>query len=174
MFHVPLARTVICAVSTKHSNGCSARPSIDMIGLIQRVRRAEVDVDGQCVGKIGQGLLALIGVQASDEIAQAEHLLQRLLSYRVFADSSGRMNLSLTDIQGGLLLVPQFTLAADTRKGRRPGFSTAASPERAESLFNHLVESARKTHASLAEGRFGSDMQVSLINDGPVTFWLET
>ncbi len=145
-----------------------------MIGLIQRVTNAAVTVEGQCIAKIGNGLLVLVGVQRSDDPSKADRLLQRLLAYRIFPDDQGRMNLGLQEISGELLLVPQFTLAADTAKGNRPGFSTAAAPEYAESLFNHLVESAKSAHGKVESGRFGADMQVSLINDGPVTFWLES
>lgn len=145
-----------------------------MIGLIQRVRYARVSVAGACVAEIGAGLLALIGVQRQDVEASAERLLRRMLGYRVFADSEGRMNLSLGDVGGGLLLVPQFTLAADTRKGARPGFSSAAPPEQGRRLFDHLVAQANSHHAPVASGCFGADMQVELLNDGPVTFWLET
>lgn len=144
-----------------------------MIGLLQRVRQAQVEVDGTCIGRIGVGLMVLVGVQADDGEAQADRLLERLLAYRVFPDAGGRMNRSLRDIGGGLLLVPQFTLAADTRKGLRPGFSTAAEPARASRLFDHLVDRARASHVEVASGRFGADMQVGLTNDGPVTFWLE-
>jgi D-aminoacyl-tRNA deacylase len=144
-----------------------------MIALIQRVREASVRVEGQLIGSIDAGLLALIGIVPDDSDASAERLLQRLLEYRVFADPAGRMNLSLRDTSGGLLLVPQFTLAADTRSGNRPGFSTAAEPARAASLFEHLLTRARSTHAHVAAGRFGAYMQVALVNDGPVTFWLE-
>jgi D-tyrosyl-tRNA(Tyr) deacylase len=144
-----------------------------MIGLLQRVTHASVEVDGQCIGRIGTGLLVLVGVQADDDEARAARLLERLLGYRVFPDAEGRMNRCLRDIGGGLLLVPQFTLAAETRKGTRPGFSTAAPPERAAALFEHLLGSARAAHRDVACGRFGADMQVSLTNDGPVTFWLE-
>lgn len=144
-----------------------------MIGLLQRVTHARVEVQGECIGRIQSGLLVLIGVQAEDDEARAERLMERLLGYRVFADAKGRMNRSLRDIGGGLLLVPQFTLAAETRKGTRAGFSTAAPPERAQALFEHLLGVARKAHPDVASGRFGADMQVSLTNDGPVTFWLE-
>lgn len=145
-----------------------------MIALIQRVSEASVSVDGQRIGAIGRGLLALVGVRPADDEQTAQRLLERLLAYRVFADAEGRMNLSLTDTGGGLLLVPQFTLAADTRKGNRPGFSTAAPPEQAARLFEHLCELARRTHPVVATGQFGADMKVALINDGPVTFWLQT
>ncbi|HTT06426.1 MAG TPA: D-aminoacyl-tRNA deacylase [Steroidobacteraceae bacterium] len=143
-----------------------------MIALIQRVLEASVRVDGRVVGVIGHGLLALIGIVASDDAASAERLLQRLLDYRVFADAQRRMNRSLRDTGGGLLLVPQFTLVADTRRGNRPGFSTAATPAQAAPLFEHLLDTARAAHAPVASGQFGAHMQVALINDGPVTFWL--
>ena len=145
-----------------------------MIGLLQRVSQASVEVDAQIIATIDTGLLVLIGVEKADTQAQANRLLERLLGYRVFPDAAGRMNLSLTDIQGGLLLVPQFTLPADTDKGRRPSFSSAAPPELGQALFHHLLEQARAVHAIVAAGRFGAGMQVHLINDGPVTFWLQT
>jgi len=145
-----------------------------MIGLIQRVTEAAVRVDDKVVGSISRGLLTLVGVRRGDDEASAERLLERLLGYRVFPDEQGRMNLSLQAIGGGLLLVPQFTLAADTRKGTRAGFSAAAAPEEARRLFDCLVDRARAAHAPVATGVFGADMRVSLINDGPVTFWLET
>ena len=144
-----------------------------MIALIQRVSHARVDVDGQTVGAIDAGLLVLIGVQPDDGEAQAQRLLERVLGYRVFADNEGRMNRSLADTGGGLLLVSQFTLAADTKAGTRPGFSTAAAPEQARLWFDRLVELARARHARVEIGRFGAHMQVHLVNDGPVTFWLE-
>jgi len=145
-----------------------------MIALIQRVARADVQVDTQTVGAIGRGTLALIGVLRGDDTLAADRLLERLLTYRIFPDEQGRMNLSLRDIQGGLLLVPQFTLAADTQKGTRAGFSTAAAPEDARRLFAYLLEQAQATHSLVAAGVFGANMQVSLVNDGPVTFWLQT
>jgi D-tyrosyl-tRNA(Tyr) deacylase len=145
-----------------------------VIGLIQRVSRADVRVNGEVVGAIERGVLALIGVRKGDDAAAADRLLERLLSYRIFPDAQDRMNLSLRDIGGGLLLVPQFTLAADTHKGTRAGFSTAAAPELARGLFDYLVERARTTEVLVSTGIFGADMQVSLTNDGPVTFWLET
>jgi D-tyrosyl-tRNA(Tyr) deacylase len=145
-----------------------------MIALIQRVTHAEVQIDSQTVGAIDRGVLALIGVRREDDTNAADRLLERLLSYRIFPDANERMNLSLRDIQGGLLLVPQFTLAADTHKGTRAGFSTAAAPEQALRLFTHLLDRAKTTHQPVAAGVFGADMQVSLVNDGPVTFWLET
>lgn len=144
-----------------------------MIALLQRVSTACVVVDGVTVGEIGRGLLVLLGVEAGDGSAEADRLLERLLNYRVFADAAGKMNLSLRDVGGGLLLVPQFTLAADTGKGLRPGFSTAAPPELGRSLFEHSVRRARALHPAVAQGRFGAQMQVSLTNDGPVTFWLQ-
>ena len=145
-----------------------------MIGLIQRVARAEVRVDELTVGAIERGILALVGIRRSDDTPAADRLLDRLLGYRIFPDAQGRMNLSLHDIQGGLLLVPQFTLAADTQKGTRAGFSTAAPPEEARRLFSYLLDRARATYPTVAAGVFGAHMQVSLVNDGPVTFWLET
>lgn len=144
-----------------------------MIALIQRVQRAHVEVRGAMVGQIATGLLALVAVQPADGEPQVRRLLDRILGYRVFADSAGRMNLSLSETGGGLLLVSQFTLAADTRKGMRASFTSAASPALAEHLFAHLLEQARARHAPVASGRFGADMQVHLVNDGPVTFWLE-
>ena len=144
-----------------------------MIGLIQRVKHASVAVDGEVIGQIDQGLLALVGVQKHDDKASADKLLKRMLSYRVFADAEDKMNLSLSDIGGGLLLVSQFTLAADTQKGARPSFSSAASPDLGRELFDYVVNQARTQHPVVETGRFGADMQVSLLNDGPVTFWLE-
>lgn len=144
-----------------------------MIGLIQRVAAAHVEVSGETVGAIGAGLLALVAVQPGDGEAQAERLLERVLGYRIFADAEGRMNRSLTDSGGALLLVSQFTLAADTRSGMRPGFSSAAEPAQAERCFERLVELARDRHRGVEIGRFGAHMQVHLVNDGPVTFWLE-
>lgn len=144
-----------------------------MIALLQRVRHAQVEVGGELAGRIAAGLLVLVGVERGDNTTQADRLLQRLLGYRVFADANGKMNLSLTDTQGGLLLVPQFTLAADTRQGTRPGFSSAAPPELGRQLFDYFVTQARTHHPQVATGVFGADMQVSLCNDGPVTFWLQ-
>ena len=145
-----------------------------MIALIQRVTRADVEIAGVSVGSIGPGILALIGVAAGDDEASADRLLDRLLTYRVFPDSEGRMNLDLAQRGGGLLLVPQFTLAADTQKGTRAGFSTAAEPTLARRLFDHLLARARERHSPVAAGQFGADMQVSLVNDGPVTFILKS
>ena len=145
-----------------------------MIGLIQRVSEASVKVDGRITGQIGRGLLVLVGVEKHDTHASAQRLLERILGYRVFPDESGKMNLSLSDISGELLLVPQFTLAADTRKGTRPSFSSAASPEHGMEMFDHFVKIAReKKRARVETGVFGADMKVSLVNDGPVTFWLQ-
>ena len=143
-----------------------------MIALIQRVTEARVRVDGEIVGEIGAGLLALVAVQPDDGDADVERILERLLGYRVFDDGAGRMNRSLRDVGGGLLLVSQFTLAADTKKGMRPSFTSAAPPELGRTLFDRLVDKARAAHAPVATGRFGADMKVSLVNDGPVTFWL--
>ncbi len=144
-----------------------------MISLIQRVREASVEVEGEIVGAIDAGLLALIAVQPGDGEPQVQRMLDRLLGYRVFGDAEGRMNLSLSDTGGGLLLVSQFTLAADTRKGMRPGFSAAAMPVDAERWFARLLAQAEVRHAPVASGRFGAHMRVRLLNDGPVTFWLE-
>jgi D-tyrosyl-tRNA(Tyr) deacylase len=143
-----------------------------MIGLLQRVTTARVDVDGQTVGAIAQGLMVLVCAERGDTEAQADKLLERLLNYRVFSDAEGRMNLSLRDVQGGLLLVPQFTLAADTRKGNRPSFTPAAAPEDGKRLFEHMLAKAHALHPAVAAGQFGADMQVTLTNDGPVTIWL--
>lgn len=145
-----------------------------MIALIQRVLEAQVEIGGDAVASIGHGILALVGVRPADDEAAALRLLDRLLKYRIFADEADKMNLSLQQISGGLLLVPQFTLAADTRRGLRPGFSTAAPPDQGRRLFTVLVESARARHAPVASGVFGANMQVSLTNDGPVTLWLES
>jgi D-tyrosyl-tRNA(Tyr) deacylase len=144
-----------------------------MIGLIQRVSSAEVRVDGRPVGAISRGVLAFIAVRRDDTETEAERLLERLLSYRIFPDAAGRMNLSIRDVDGGVLLVPQFTLAADTSKGTRAGFSGAAEPEQARRLFGYLLEKARGAYPHVSAGVFGAHMQVSLTNDGPVTFWLE-
>jgi D-tyrosyl-tRNA(Tyr) deacylase len=145
-----------------------------MIGLLQRVTQAQVSVGEQVVGEIRAGLLVLIGIIKGDDTAAAQRLLQRILHYRVFPDQDGRMNRSLQETSGGLLLVPQFTLAADTEQGNRPGFSHAAPPPHAAALYNYVVEHARGLYGTVASGRFGAHMQVSLVNDGPVTFWLES
>ena len=144
-----------------------------MIGLLQRVSEASVSVDGEIIGAIGQGLMVLVGVEKGDSEAEADRLLQRLLGYRIFTDADGKMNLSLKEVQGGLLLVPQFTLAADTKKGARPSFSSAAAPDHGQKLFEYFLSQAKQQHTTVASGRFGADMQVSLVNDGPVTFWLQ-
>lgn len=145
-----------------------------MIALIQRVLRASVDADGATVGQIGAGILALIAVQPDDREVQVLRMCERLLGYRVFADDSGRMNRSLADTGGGLLLVPQFTLAADTHSGMRPSFTGAATPDAGRLWFERLVEIAKNLHSPVEIGRFGAHMQVTMVNDGPVTFWLET
>jgi len=145
-----------------------------MIALLQRVSEARVSVAGRVCGEIGPGLLALIGIRPADDAPAGRRLLERLLEFRVFPDEAGRMNRSLRDCGGALLLVPQFTLAADTRSGTRPGFSTAAPPDQARTLFAALVQQAQALHSPVASGEFGAHMQVQLVNDGPVTFWLET
>ena len=144
-----------------------------MIALIQRVTHAEVRIGSRTSGAIQRGIVALIGVSHGDDETTAERLLERVLSYRIFPDADDRMNADLRTLGGGLLLVPQFTLAADTRKGTRAGFSTAAAPDVARQLFDYLLDRARAVHPVVAAGEFGADMQVSLTNDGPVTFWLE-
>lgn len=144
-----------------------------MIGLLQRVTHARVMVEGEVVGEIGRGLLALVAVQRGDREPQARRLAERLLAYRVFDDDAGRMNLDVTQVGGGLLLVPQFTLAADTSKGNRASFSRAADPDRGRDLFGACVAAARARWDNVASGRFGADMDVELLNQGPVTFWLE-
>lgn len=141
--------------------------------LLQRVSAASVAIEGATVAQIEQGLLVLVGLEPDDNQQSLEKMLHKLLNYRVFADEQGRMNRSLTDIQGGLLLVSQFTLAADTRSGLRPGFSTAAPPAQAEMLFDQMVQMAKQRYANVQTGQFGADMQVQLVNDGPVTFMLE-
>jgi D-tyrosyl-tRNA(Tyr) deacylase len=145
-----------------------------MIALIQRVLSARVDVGDETVGVIGPGLLALVAVQPDDGETQTKRMLERLLGYRVFADDSGRMNRSLADTGGGLLLVSQFTLAADTHSGMRPSFTSAATPEQGLRWFDRLLELARATHPGVETGRFGAHMVIQLVNDGPVTFWLDT
>lgn len=145
-----------------------------MIALIQRVRRARVEIDQQTVGRIEAGLLVFACVQPGDTQARIERMADRLMAYRVFPDPAGRMNLGLKDAGGGLLLVSQFTLGADTRSGLRPSFSTAASPDEGRAGFEALVAACRARHPGLETGRFGADMQVHLVNDGPVTFWLTT
>ena len=145
-----------------------------MIALLQRVLEAHVDVGSERVASIGPGLMVLVGVRPADDEASGLKLLKRLLQYRVFGDENGKMNLSLTQLEGSLLLVPQFTLAAQTHKGLRPGFSTAAPPELGRQLFDALVQAARAQHGRVETGVFGAHMRVSLTNDGPVTFWLES
>ena len=145
-----------------------------MIGLLQRVAEASVRVDGRVVGEIGPGLLVLVCAQPADTPTDAERLVDRLLGYRVFSDDAGKMNRSLRDVGGGLLLVPQFTLSADTNKGTRPSFSGAAAPALGRSLFDHALAYATRCHPAVAAGIFGADMKVALLNDGPVTFWLRT
>jgi D-aminoacyl-tRNA deacylase len=144
-----------------------------LIVLLQRVSEARVEVFNECVGKIEKGLLAMVGVQARDDESTADHFVSRLMNYRVFADQQDKMNLSLIDIDGGLLLVPQFTLAANTHKGRRPSFTSAATPALAESVFQAMLKIAQASYAKVESGRFGANMQVQLINDGPVTFILD-
>lgn len=144
-----------------------------MIGLIQRVSQAQVAIDGVTVGQIDRGILLLLGVEKADTEAQAERLLERVLGYRIFPDAQGKMNLSLREINGGLLIVPQFTLPADTRKGMRPSFTPAAPPAQGAALFNYFTAQARQQLLTVQTGVFAADMQVSLINDGPVTFWLQ-
>ncbi|ALK95742.1 D-tyrosyl-tRNA(Tyr) deacylase [Massilia sp. WF1] len=143
-----------------------------MIGLLQRVTQASVAVDGETIGAIRHGLVVLVCAEKGDTEREADALLAKLLGYRVFSDAAGKMNRSVTDVEGGLLLVPQFTLAADTRSGTRPSFSPAAAPDVGRRLFDHVVRQARERHGNVGTGRFGADMQVSLTNDGPVTFWL--
>jgi D-tyrosyl-tRNA(Tyr) deacylase len=145
-----------------------------MIGLLQRVTRADVSIDGKVVGEIGRGLLVLVAVQRDDSERDIGRLAERLLGYRVFPDQEGRMNRSVEDVAGGLLLVPQFTLAADTKKGTRASFTRAAPPDKGAEYFGALVEICRQRLQTVETGRFGANMQVSLVNDGPVTFWLES
>lgn len=144
-----------------------------MIALLQRAATASVDIAGERVAEIGGGILALVCAQPGDSESVADRLLERILTYRMFPDDAGRMNRSVRDSGGGLLLVPQFTLAADTRSGTRPGFSRALAPDEASVLFDYLCTSARAAHPQVGAGRFGAHMRVSLVNDGPVTFWLE-
>ena len=144
-----------------------------MIALLQRVSQASVTVEGQLVGAINAGLMVLVCAERGDTPQQADVLLAKLLGYRVFGDAAGKMNLSIVDVAGGLLLVPQFTLAADTKSGTRPSFTPAAAPADGLRLFDHFVRQARARHAQVETGRFGADMKVSLTNDGPVTFWLQ-
>ena len=145
-----------------------------MIGLLQRVSEARVRVGDEVVGEIEQGLMVLVGIEKEDTQKDMDRLLERLLGYRVFEDAEGRMNLSVNDINGGVLLVPQFTLAADTNKGMRPSFTAAAPPDEAKEKFEQLVAQARAEYGQVESGCFGADMKVELVNDGPVTFWLQT
>lgn len=144
-----------------------------MIALLQRVRHARVEVDGAITGQIGPGLMVLLCAERGDSEREADQLLAKLLTYRVFSDEAGKMNRSLKDVAGGLLLVPQFTLAADTKSGTRPSFSPAAPPALGRQLFDYFLAQARQVHAVVESGVFGADMQVSLTNDGPVTLWLQ-
>ena len=144
-----------------------------MIALLQRVTEASVVVDDQQIGLISKGLLVLLGVERGDNENSAQRLLEKILKFRVFADDDDKMNLSLSDIKGDLLIVPQFTLAANTQKGLRPSFSSAATPDEGSRLYNHVVELAKKSTCKIETGKFGADMKVSLVNDGPVTFWLQ-
>jgi D-tyrosyl-tRNA(Tyr) deacylase len=145
-----------------------------MLAVIQRVLNASVTVDGEIIGEIDHGILALVAIQQGDSKKQAEQLVRRIVNYRIFADSEDKMNLSLSNIDGGLLLVPQFTLAADTNKGTRPSFGPAAAPDIATELFDDVLQFARQQHSTVASGKFGADMRVNLCNDGPVTFILKT
>ena len=145
-----------------------------MKAIIQRVTQAQVEVNQQTIGKINQGILVLLGVEQQDTRADAEQLAQRIINYRIFNDDNGKMNLNLEQIQGELLVISQFTLAADTSRGRRPSFSAAATPEQAKQLYLHFVDYCKKQNITTATGEFAADMQVNLINDGPVTFALET
>lgn len=145
-----------------------------MIALLQRVRHARVAVDNQVISEIDHGLLLFIGIEKNDKQTDADRLIERFINYRVFADEQGKMNLCVRDIKGGILLVPQFTLAADTGKGARPSFSEAASPRLAQALFDYVIQQTQRQYPYVGNGQFGADMQVSLLNDGPVTFWLQT
>jgi len=144
-----------------------------MIALLQRVSAAQVEIDQRCVAKIEQGILALVAVQAHDTPVEIERCCERILNYRIFEDEKGKMNMSLHDMQAGLLLVPQFTLLANTNKGNRPSFSHNVCAETGQQYFQHLIDYAQKHHPYVQQGHFGADMQVSLTNDGPATFWLE-
>lgn len=144
-----------------------------MIALVQRVTEAQVAAGGETLGAIGRGVLALVGVERGDREREAARLAERVIGYRIFADAEGRMNRSLAEVAGGLLVVPQFTLAADTSSGTRPGFSAAAAPAEGQRVFDVFVRACRERHAEVATGRFGADMRVSLVNEGPVTFWLQ-
>ena len=145
-----------------------------MKALIQRVSQASVTVNQTCIGQINTGILVLLGVEKNDDPARADKLLKKILGYRIFPDESGRMNLNVQQAGGGLLIVSQFTLVADTAKGLRPGFSNGASPEHGERMYDYFVHQASTLHPEVAKGQFGADMKVALLNDGPVTFWLES
>lgn len=145
-----------------------------MKALIQRVSSASVDVNGERIGEINKGILVLLGVEREDNNAAADKLLKKIINYRIFPDKEGKMNLNLQQIDGELLIVSQFTLVADTKKGLRPGFSSGASPELGEALYQYVIQEAKKKIPNVATGQYGADMQVSLVNDGPVTFWLES
>jgi len=145
-----------------------------MKALIQRVSSASVDVNGERIGEINKGILVLLGVEREDNNAAADKLLKKIINYRIFPDEEGKMNLNLQQIDGELLIVSQFTLVADTKKGLRPGFSSGASPELGEALYQYVIQEAKKKIPNVATGQYGADMQVSLVNDGPVTFWLES
>jgi D-tyrosyl-tRNA(Tyr) deacylase len=145
-----------------------------MIALLQRVTSAAVSIKGECIAEIDQGLLVLIGIERHDDAAKAERLVERILGYRIFADDDGKMNLNVCDVNGAVLLVPQFTLAANTHKGMRPSFSSAADPETGSALFNTVVDIMLRRTGRVQQGEFGADMAVELVNDGPVTFWLQT
>ena len=160
------------SATAKLVDSCKLRETQHMIGLLQRVREARVEIEGQVVGSIRQGLLVLVGVERGDGLSQTQRLAERLQNYRVFADKQGRMNLSVNQIGGAVLLVPQFTLAADTTQGNRPGFSRAADPAIGENLFAALVRTMQQSGLQVATGQFGADMQVYSCNDGPVTFSL--
>lgn len=161
-------------LSNCHTPTTCTGPLDRMIALLQRVKHAHVEVEGDCIARIGPGLLVLAAVQPDDTPVRINRMAERLLAYRLFSDDQGRMNRSLTDVAGEMLLVSQFTLAADTNAGLRPSFTSAAPPEAALAGFNALVEAVRQRHTAVQIGRFGADMQVSLCNDGPVTFWLQT
>ena len=144
-----------------------------MIALLQRVTSASVTVNDECVSAIGPGLLVLVGIEKQDNEARAKRLVERILGYRVFSDEAGKMNLNVREVDGGVLLVPQFTLAADTHKGMRPSFSSAADPQTGSTLFNAVVDIMAHEYNNVQTGRFGADMSVALVNEGPVTFWLQ-
>ena len=184
MFQSPILVAINTAVIQLHpiptlplpllGEGINTANTTTMIALLQRVTEAKVVVDGNTIGAIHAGLMVLVCAEREDTEKQADDLLKKLLAYRVFSDDAGKMNLSVSDVQGGLLLVPQFTLAADTNSGTRPSFTPAAPPDIGKRLFDYFVAQARSKHAQVETGSFGADMKVSLTNDGPVTFWLKT